>query len=71
MEWHHHQSPWKKTFRKPVSEQGYDNCPQIEGVIPVDVMPRGETVNSDALWQELRKCFKQVQPNKDQAEILL
>jgi len=45
-----------------------------EGLIPVDVIPRGKTINSKTYINtvtELRKPFKQVQPHKNPTEILL
>ena len=45
-----------------------------EGVILVDIMPHGQTINSDLYIQTLKKLqkrFRRVRPHKDVAEILL
>jgi hypothetical protein len=45
-----------------------------DGVILVDVMPRGATINSEAYintLNKLKKCFWQVRPGKNPAEMLL
>ena len=63
MGWHHPQSPRKKTFKitpstgKVVMNIFWD----IDGVILVDVMARGETINSDAYiktLQKLKHCYR-------------
>jgi hypothetical protein len=63
MEWHNPQAPQKKKFKtfpsggKVVITVFWD----CEGVILVDAMPRGETINSDAhisMLTEHRKHFK-------------
>ena len=57
MEWHHPQSPRKKKFKttpsagKLVIAVFWDT----DGVILVDVMARGETINSDAYIKTLQK----------------
>jgi histone-lysine N-methyltransferase SETMAR len=57
VEWHHPQSPRKKKFkttpfaRKVMITVFWD----IDGTILVDVMARGETINSDAYIKTLQK----------------
>jgi hypothetical protein len=57
MEWHHPHSPRKKKFktipsaRKAMITVFWDT----DGVILVDVMARGETINSDACIRTLQK----------------
>jgi transposase len=62
MEWHHPQSPRKKKFW---------DC---DGVILVDVMPRGVTINSESYINtpnKLKKRFRRVRYGKNSAEMLL
>lgn len=76
MEWHHPQSPGRKKFKttpsagKVMITVFWD----IEGVILVDVMPRGETINSQAYIKTLKKLnqrFRRVRPHKNPADLLL
>ncbi|GFG38330.1 hypothetical protein Cfor_10359 [Coptotermes formosanus] len=75
MEWHHLQSPRKKKYKKSLSSGKvmitvFWDC----GVILVDAMVRGETINSEVYIRTLTehmKCFKRVQPPKKPTEILL
>jgi histone-lysine N-methyltransferase SETMAR len=49
-------------------------CPAFwdcDGVILVDVMPRGVTINSEAYINKLEKRFRLVWPGKNPAEMLL
>ena len=76
MEWHHPLSPPRKKFKtspsagKVMITAFWD----IDGVILVDVMTRGETINSEAYIKtltKLKKRFRRVRPNKTSAELLL
>lgn len=76
MEWHHPQSPRTKKFkttpsaRKVMVTVFWDS----EGVILVDVMPRGTTINSEAYVKTLHKLknrFRRVRHDKNPAEILI
>ena len=57
MEWHHPQSPRKKKFKTTPSAGKLMVTVfwDIDGVILVDVMARGETINSDAYIKTLQK----------------
>jgi len=63
MEWHHLQSPRKKKFktspspRKVMITVFWDT----DGVILVDVMARGETINSDVYIKTLQKMKQRYQ----------
>jgi hypothetical protein len=62
----------KKNQEVPIRGQG--DLWDCEGVILVDGVPTGKTVNSKTYIRtvtELRKPFKQVHPHKNQTEILL
>lgn len=76
IEWHHPQSPKRKKFKtspsagKVMITVFWD----IDGVILVDVMTRGETINSTAYINTLTKLknrFHRVRPNKPSADLLL
>jgi len=76
MEGHHPTSPQKMMFkaipsvRKVMDTVFWD----AEGVILVDIMPCGQTINSDLYIQTLKtlwKCFRRVKPQKNVAENLL
>jgi hypothetical protein len=75
MEWQHPQLPRKKKFKTAPSAGKvmvvFWDC---DGVILVDVMPRGATINSEAYistLNKLKKCFRRVQPGKNPPETLL
>jgi histone-lysine N-methyltransferase SETMAR len=75
MEWHHPQSPQKKNFKKSVlvGEVMITVFWDCEGVVLVDVMPRGESFNSNTnirMLTELQEHSKQFQPQKNPTEIL-
>jgi len=57
MEWHHPQSPRKKKFKTTPSAGKHMITVfwDIDGAILVDVMARGETINSDAYIKTLQK----------------
>jgi hypothetical protein len=42
-----------------------------EGVILIDVLPRGQTTNSDVYVKTLRKRFRRVRPHKGVTKVLL
>jgi len=76
MEWHQPQSPRKKKFkttpsaRKDMITVFWD----IDGVILVDVMARGETINLDVYiktLQKLKQCYRRVQPNRNSGDMLI
>ncbi|KAJ4435113.1 hypothetical protein ANN_23688 [Periplaneta americana] len=75
MEWHHPQLPRKKKFKTaPLQEVVVTVFWDCEGIILMDMMPRGATINSDAYidtLNKLKKHFWQVQPGKNPAEMLL
>ena len=64
MEWHHPQPPRKKKFKtSPARKLMITVFWDIDGVILVDVMARGETINSDAYietLQKLKQRYRQV-----------
>ena len=76
LEWHHPHSPHKKKFKATPSAGKvmvtvFWDC---DGVILVDVMPRGSTINSEAYVKTLNKLrnrFRRVRSDKNPAEILL
>jgi hypothetical protein len=56
MEWHHSQCPQKGKFKVSVSRQDHNHClVDCEGLILVDVVSRGERINSDAYVRTLIK----------------
>jgi histone-lysine N-methyltransferase SETMAR len=42
-----------------------------EEVIFIDVLPRGQTINSDVYVETLKKGFRRVRPHKDVTKVLL
>ena len=76
MEWRHPTSPRAKKFKsqrsagKIMATVFWD----IEGVILVDFMPKGTTINSDAYIDTLRKLkakLRRVRPHLDMSKVLL
>jgi histone-lysine N-methyltransferase SETMAR len=75
MEWHHPQSPRKKKFKttsagKVMITVFWD----IDGVILVDVMAMGETLNSDAYirtLQKLKQSYWRVWHNRNPGDMLI
>jgi histone-lysine N-methyltransferase SETMAR len=76
MEWHHTTCPRKKKFKaipsanKIMATVFWD----YEGVILIDVLLRGETINSDVYVEALKKLkkrFWRVRPHKDVTKVLL
>jgi len=76
MEWHHPQSPRKEKFKmtpsagKAMITVFWD----IDVVILVDVMARGETINLDMhvkTLQKLKQRYWQVRPNRTPADMLI
>jgi predicted RNA-binding protein YlxR (DUF448 family) len=43
----------------------------VKGVIVIDVLPRGQTINSDVYVGTLKKRFLRVRPHKDLTEVVL
>jgi histone-lysine N-methyltransferase SETMAR len=73
MEWHHMTSPQKKKFKaipsaSKIMATAFWDC---EGVILIDVLPRGQTINSAIYVETLKKRFQRVHPNKDVTKALL
>jgi hypothetical protein len=74
MEWRHPQSPRKNKF-KTIPSAGKVLITvfwDIDGVILVDVMARGETINSDAYIKTLKKLeqrYQRVQPNRNPGDM--
>jgi hypothetical protein len=72
MEWHHTTSPRKKKF-KAVHSAGkimakvFWDC---EGVMLIDVLPSGQTINSDVYVETLKKRFRRVRSHKDVTKVL-
>ena len=76
MEWHRTTSPRKKKFKttpsagKVMATVFWDS----EGVILIDVLPHGETINSEVYVQTLKKLkkrFQRVRSHKDVNKLLL
>nr|CAI5860394.1 unnamed protein product [Callosobruchus analis] len=73
MEWRHSHSPQKKKFKATASAGKvmvtvFWDC---EGVILIDVMPRGSTLNSEAYVNtltKLKKRFQQLRRHNNPAE---
>jgi hypothetical protein len=66
-------SRWAK--RSALSEQGQGNVSDFprsvrEGVILIDMLPRGQMINSDIYVETLKKRFQRVRPHKDVAKVL-
>jgi histone-lysine N-methyltransferase SETMAR len=76
MEWHHPHSPRIKKFKTTPSagKVMFTVFWDIDGVILVDVMARGETINSDAYiktLQKLKQCYRRVRPNRNSGDMLI
>jgi len=76
VEWHHPQSPRKKKFKTTPSagKVMITVFRDIDVVILVDVMARGETVNLDVYikpLQKLKQCYWQVRPNRNPGDMLI
>jgi hypothetical protein len=74
LEWHHPQSPRKKKFKTTPSAGRVMITVfwDIDGVILVDVMARGEIINSDASIKTLKKLkqrYRRVQPNRNPGDM--
>lgn len=76
MEWHHTNSPRKKKFKsapsagKVMASVFWDS----EGVLLVDIMERGTTINSTAYVNTLKKLegrLRRVRPHRQKADVLL
>jgi hypothetical protein len=76
MEWHHTTSPRKKKFKAITSANkimatDFWDC---EGVILIDVLPRGQKINWDVYVETLKKLknrFRRFRPHKDVTKVLL
>jgi hypothetical protein len=69
-------SPRKKKFKTTPSTRNVMITVlwDIDGVILVDVMARGETINSDAYiktLQKLKECYRRVRPNRNPGDMLI
>ena len=76
MEWHHPQSPRTKKFKTTPSAGKLMITVfwDIGGVILVDVMARGETINSDAYirtLQKLKERYRRLRPNRNPGGMLI
>jgi histone-lysine N-methyltransferase SETMAR len=76
MEWHHPQSPRKKKLKTTPSAGKVTITVfwDIDGVILVDVMARGETINSDAYIKTLKKLeqrYRRVRHNRTPEDMLI
>jgi hypothetical protein len=76
MEWHHPQSPRKMKFKTSPSagKVMITIFRNIVGVILVDVMARGETINSAAYiktLQKLKQLSRRVRPNRNPGNMLI
>ena len=76
IEWHHPQSPRKNMFKttrfagKVMITVFWDT----DGVMLVDVMARGETVNSDTYittLQKLKQLYRRMRPNRNPGDMLI
>lgn len=76
MEWHHANSPKKTKFKttpsagKVMATVFFDS----EGLLLVDIMPRGTTINSDAYVTTLKKLqarLSRVRPHRQKQDVLL
>jgi histone-lysine N-methyltransferase SETMAR len=73
VEWHHTASPRKEKFKaipsaSKIMATVFWDC---EGVILIDVLLRGQTINSDVCVETLKKRFRRVRPHKDVTKVLL
>jgi hypothetical protein len=76
MEWHHPQSPRNRKFKTTTSTGKVMITVfwDIDGVILLDVMARGETVNLDAYiktLQKLKQHYPLVWPNRNPGNMLI
>ena len=75
VEWHHPQSPRKKKFKTTPSAGKLMITVfwDTDGVILVDVMARGETINSNAYTktQKLKQRYWRVRPNTNPGGMLI
>jgi histone-lysine N-methyltransferase SETMAR len=76
MEWHHPQSPRKNKFNTTPSagKVMITTFWDTDGVILVDVMARGETINSYAYiktLQNLKQRYRRVRPNRNPGDTLI
>jgi hypothetical protein len=72
MEWHHTTSPRKKKFEaipsaSKIMATVFCDC---EEVILIDVLSRGQTINSDVYVETLKTRFRRVRPHKDVTKVL-
>jgi histone-lysine N-methyltransferase SETMAR len=73
MEWLHTTSPQKEKFKaipsaSKIMVTAFWDC---EGVILIDVLPRGQMINLDVYVETLKKSFLRVCPLKDVIKVLL
>jgi histone-lysine N-methyltransferase SETMAR len=76
MEWHHTNSPRKRKFKaipsaSKIMATVFWDC---EVVILIDVLPRGQTINSDVYVETLKKLkkhFRKFRPHKDVTKMFL
>jgi hypothetical protein len=73
MEWHHTISLPKKRFKAipSASKITVTVIWDCEGAILIDVLPRGQKINSDVYVETLKKRFRRVHPHKDVKKVLL
>jgi hypothetical protein len=76
MEWHHPQTPRKKKFKTtPTTGKGmFTVFWDTDGVILVDAMARGETINLDMCLktlQKLKQHYRRVRPNRNPGDIFI
>ena len=76
MEWRHPTSPRTKKFKVQTSAGKIMGTVFLDsqGVILVDFLPKGETINSEVYIETLRKLkakIRRVRPNLDMANVLL
>jgi hypothetical protein len=66
IEWHHTTTPQKKKFKTiPSASKIIVSFWDCEGVIIIDMLPRGQTINSNVYVETLKKHFQRVHPHKD------
>jgi histone-lysine N-methyltransferase SETMAR len=73
MDWHYTNFPRKKRFKvipsaSKIMATVFWDC---EGVILVNMLPRGQNINSDVYVETLKKRFRRVFPHKDVTKVLL
>jgi hypothetical protein len=76
VEWHHPQSPRKKKFKMTTSagKVMITIVCDIDEVILVAAMARGETINSDAyikILQKLKQRYRRMRPNRNPGDMLI